>query len=411
MSEYRLIKAKQVFSSDEVRNIEEVTRGELHKTISGSLEGKKIAIAVGSRGINKLDVVVRATVSFLREKGAEPFIIPAMGSHGGATAKGQTNILHEFGIDEKMLNSPIDASMDVVQIDSKLECKLYMSKAAFESDGVILINRIKPHTDFHGSYESGLAKMSVIGLGKHAGALEIHSFGLQGLGCLIPVAAHSILATGKIMLGIGIVENAYDRIAHIEAVAHDQIMAREPELLAIARNNMPSLPVGNIDILIVDRLGKDISGVGMDPNIIGRTGIRGEIDPCTPSINQIIVADLTEKTQGNALGVGLADVITRRLFQKINFKTMYENAYTSTFLGRAKLPVIAETDKDAFRYARRVCERVPFEHLRIIRIRDTLHLGEIYISPAVYRDQSESTRIEVVSEPIPLFNGDQFSEF
>lgn len=413
MGDCSLIKIRQLFPANQIDDVEGLTRKELEHCSAGiSLQGKVIGIAIGSRGIDRIASVAAAVVSFVKSKGGRPVIIPAMGSHGGATANGQTALLNEYGINENSIGAPILASMDVIKLDNEdLSFKLYMSRVAFETDGLIVINRIKPHTDFYGKFESGLAKMCVIGLGKHAQALEIHSFGIDGLSKLIPVAAEKILSTKKVIMGLAIVENCMDKIAHIEAVPYGKILSREPELLEMARQNMPTLPVKNIDILIIDKIGKDISGVGLDPNVIGRIGIQGVDEPDSPVIKQIIVCDLTEKTQGNALGIGLADVTTRQLFEKIDFKIMYENVFTSTFLLRAKIPVIAESQKDAFKYALRACGRINEKQARIIRIRDTLHLDQLYVSQAIFQELSENGKFEAVSGFGTLFNGDSFQLF
>ncbi len=369
--------------------------------------GGRIAVAVGSRGIADIAEIVKTTVGFLKEQGAAPFIVPAMGSHGGATAHGQAEVLRSYGMTESYLEAPIRSSMDTVELTRKGDHdRVFMDRHAYESDGVILINRVKPHTDYHGTYESGLVKMSVIGLGKHAQALEMHSFGVYGLRELIPPTAERILATGKVICGVAIVENAYDETMLVKVLNADEIMQEEPHLLEIARENMPKLPVEEIDALIVDRLGKDVSGCGMDPNIIGRILIRGEAEPESPCIKSIVVTDVTEGSHGNALGIGLADVITRRLFEKIDFPAMYENIVTSSFLERGKIPIIAEDDATAYVYARRSCGRLPPGGERVVRILDTLHLGEVYVSRAVLDEIAGRSDIEVLGEPVEAFGKD-----
>jgi len=413
MQNYNLIKILQKFPSEHIKNIDSSVCSQLELSgLAPRFCGASIALAVGSRGITDLLPIVRSTISFIQRMGGNPFIIPAMGSHGGASAQGQKALLEAYGISENTLKVPVVSSMEVVELPSNgLPNRVFMSKPAFESDGVILINRIKPHTDFHGRYESGLVKMSVIGLGKHAQAMEIHKFGVLGLKELIPQTAERVLSTGKILLGLGIVENSCDRAVHIEAIPHDRILEREPELLDLARLNMPSLPLEDIDVLIVDRSGKDISGVGMDPWIIGRMRINGEPEPSSPRIKSIFVADLTEKSLGNALGIGLADVISRRLFNKINFDETYENAFTSTFLERAKIPVIAENDRKGLEFALRNCGAVSLEEARIVRIRDTLHIDQLYVSPNIWDTLKTNGKIELISGPCRLFEGERLSSF
>jgi hypothetical protein len=282
--------------------------------------------------------------------------------------------------------------------------RIFMDRYAWESDGVILVNRIKPHTDFHGPYESGLVKMGVIGLGKHHQALEIHRFGVSGLRDNIPLTFNKILTTGKIIGGIGIIENAYDEILSIHTLKAEEIFGKETQLLHTARVSMPKLPIKNIDILIIDRMGKDISGAGMDPNIIGRIRIRGERDQEYPDIKTIIVDDLTDESHGNALGIGLADITTKRLFKKIDFKVTNANTLTSTFLERWKIPVVAEDTIQAMAFAVRNCWNIPIENLRIVRIEDTLHLEKLFVSHPIINDLKNNSQIEIYNDPINLFN-------
>ena len=342
--------------------------------------GASIAIACGSRGIANVDRIAKSVVEWVRAAGGKPFIIPAMGSHGGATAEGQAAVLETYGINEQRMGCPIRSSMEVVELRPD---GLFMDRHAWESDGVILINRIKRHTDFHGQFESGLVKMAVIGLGKEKQALAMHAWGVIGLRDMVPRMAMRVVETGKILLGVGIVENAYDETAMIEAIAAKDFFVREPELLVIAKRNMPRLPVDDLDVLIIDQLGKNISGTGIDTNIIGRIRIDGQPELTSPRIKSIVVCDLTPETHGNACGVGLADVVTRRLADKIDFKTTYTNIITSGFLERGKLPVVADTDEHALEIALRAAGCREPENAHVIRIRDTLHLSDILVSAPV----------------------------
>ncbi|HRU33256.1 MAG TPA: DUF362 domain-containing protein, partial [bacterium] len=359
--------------------------------------GSYIAIAAGSRGIRNIHRIVKATVEVVKEFGGRPFIVPAMGSHGGATAEGQKELLESYGITEEYTGAPIRSSMEVVELPSNgLENKVYMDKLAYSADGTIVINRIKPHTDFHGDIESGLLKMCVIGLGKHKQAIEIHRFGTYGLKYLIPPTAKRIIEYGNIILGIGIVENAYDETMVISAAKPEDFEREDKRLLDIARGNMPRLPVDKLDLLIVDEMGKDISGAGMDTNIIGRIYIDGETEPEKPKITRIVVTDLTEKAHGNAIGIGLADLTTRRLVNKIDFNATYQNAVTSTFLHRGKIPVIAEDSKTAIEWALMTCGPIDIPNARIIRIKNTLSLNELYISRSVLEEIKD--RIEIIGD-------------
>jgi hypothetical protein len=348
---------------------------------------KTIGIAAGSRGINNLSLIMKELVEFLQQKGARPFIFPAMGSHGGATAEGQAELLAGYGLTEAAMGCPVRSSMEVVELENQgLENRVFMDRFAWEADGIILVNRIKPHTDYHGKYESGLCKMLVLGVGKHRQALEMHRFGVYGLRELMPLTAEKLLATGKVLAGIGIVEDAYDHTMHLEAIPAKDILQREPELLQLARENMPKLPVRNIDVLIVDELGKNISGTGMDTNIIGRMKIREEPEPDYPNIKEIIINDVTAASHGNALGIGLADLATRRIVDKIDYRVMYENVFTSTFLERAKIPVTATNVAEAMKYALRACGPIESGQERIMRIKNTLEIEILYVSAAVLNE-------------------------
>ncbi|MGC9521927.1 MAG: DUF2088 domain-containing protein [Anaerolineae bacterium] len=402
--ELKLTKIRQRFPRPRLDDVPGAVRDELQALASRIAPGETIALAVGSRGIANIDAIVRTTVDFVKAQGASPFVIPAMGSHGGGTAEGQAAVLASYGIMAETMGCPIRSSMETVELTpANPRNRVYMDRYAYESDGVILINRVKVHTDFHGPYESGLVKLSVIGLGKHRQALEIHSFGVPGLRYHIPWTAEQILASGKIRFGLALVENAYDDTMLVRALGAEAIMEEEPALLDISRANMPRLPVDDIDVLVIDRMGKDISGAGIDPNIIGRNYIRGEAEPARPRIKAITVHDLTDASHGNAVGIGLADVTTRRLFDKIDLHATNENTVTSTFLERGKIPLVAPDDATAYAWARRSCGVLEPGAERIVRVRDTLHLVDAYVSSAVLAELKGREDIEVVGEPQPVF--------
>ena len=399
MMSLHLTKVRQRFA----RPVLDHPEARVHAEIGARLSlrpGARIAIAVGSRGIANLAGIVRAAADCVRGLGGEPFVVPAMGSHGGATGEGQREILADYGITAAGVGCLVHSSMEVVELPGAGgEYRLYMDRLAYESDGVILINRIKPHTDFHDRYESGLVKMAVIGLGKAVQAAEMHRHGIRGLTRLVPRAGAQLLASGKILLGIGIVENAYDETMVLEAIEPERILEREPELLAIARANMPRLPVDRLDVLLVDRMGKDISGVGIDTNIIGRMRIRGQPEPERPDIAMIVVTDLTDGSHGNAAGMGLADIATRRFFDKVDFAATNTNVATSGFMERARLPMVAESDAQALEWALRGCGPIPPGEERVIRIRDTLHLDELHVSSAVLADLAGLDHVQRIGEP------------
>lgn len=394
-------KIRQHLVSKPIADLDATLRAELKALQLQVKPGARIAIGIGSRGISNRVQIAKGLIDFLKELGAVPFVVPAMGSHGGATAAGQKEILEGLGLTEAALGAPILSDMAVIEVPfsgngQPLSHKLYMGKTAFEADGVILFNRIKPHTDFHSTYESGLVKMSVVGLGNHEQAKIMHGLGVPGLRDLIPLAAREIFATGKILFGLAVVEDGHDETMILRALKPEQIMADEPGLLREAVAAMPKLPAEKIDILIVDSMGKNISGTGMDPNIIGRIKVKGTPEPTSPDITTLIVDDLSEASHGNALGMGLADLITRKLFDKIDFKAMYANVVTTTFLERGKTPIVADDLQHAFAIAQTTIAGRRLEDLRVMRIPNTLHLEEVVVSPTIYREIAD--QVELISE-------------
>jgi hypothetical protein len=402
---HHLTKIRQQFSKNSLSDVKGKTASGLMILGPAIKPGASIAIAVGSRGIKNLTDVVREVAHFIKGRKAFPFIVPAMGSHGDANASEQTAILAGYGISEKTMGIPVRSSMEVEELNQgDSPCPVYMDKNAWESDGVILINRIKPHTDYHSTYESGLVKMAVIGLGKEKQASAIHSYGIYGLSDVLPAAAREILLAGKIIGGVALVENGYDETMLVKVLKSDEFLGKEPGLLELARLNMPSLPADEIDVLVIDNMGKEISGVGIDPNIIGRIRIRGQKEPEKPSIKAIMISDLTEASHGNAIGIGLSDVITRQLYDKIDFSATYVNGITSSFLERVKVPLVAANDRKAYEIALRSCGHIPEGEEKIIRISDTLHLDEMYVSDKVLNLIRSDTALEILHEDAELFD-------
>jgi hypothetical protein len=405
MPAMRLVKITRRFETAELADPLGTLREELARLQPVIRPGMRVAIAVGSRGISNLAAIVQEVGKYVRSQGASPFIVPAMGSHGGATAEGQREVLRLYGISEETIGVAVHASMDVVELPrGSLPHGIYMDRNAYESDAVILINRIKPHTDYHGTYESGLMKMALIGLGKLEGALAVHQFGIRGLRDMLGPAATQVLAQGKIVAGVGLVENAIHQTMLLKVMKADEIARNEPAMLAAATAAMPRLPVDAIDVLVIDRMGKNISGVGIDTNIIGRIGVRGQTDPEFPHIKAIMVSDLTDESHGNAVGVGLADVITARLYNKIDRRETYRNTITSGFMERGKIPLVADTDRDAFEVALRSCGHVPAGQERVVRLRDTLTLQELYVSKAIADELKGTPHIEIGSADTDLFD-------
>jgi len=399
----KFVKIRQNFISKKITGLETHLNNELKRFEPHFKSGMNIAIAVGSRGITDQTEIIKILGRFLKHLGVNSFIIPAMGSHGGATAEGQQSILEGYGISEKEISIPVRAGMDVVNISNDPAQPVFIDKIGWESDGIIMINRIKPHTDFSSTFESGLVKMAVIGLGNHYQAQYIHGLGVKGLEDEMPKIAGKIFESGKIIGGIAIVEDAFDQTMEFRALLSKEIMNVEPVLLKLAKEHTPVLPLDEIDALIVDRIGKDISGICMDPHVLGRLKIPGFPEPDKPRIRSVIACDLTQVSHGNAIGVGLADVITRKLFNQIKMDVTYRNVYTSTFLERVKIPLIAENEKNALEYALRNCGEVPKNNEVIMRIRDTKHLDELWVSTAAMEKLESNRDIKIISEPCELF--------
>jgi hypothetical protein len=401
----RMFRVRQQFPRPRIDRVAEAVTDELRTSGVKVRPGERIAVAVGSRGMADLPVLVSQTVAWIKVQGGVPFIVPAMGSHGGATAEGQAAVLARYGITEESVGAPVRSSMDVVELPrGESDTPVYFDRLASESDGTILINRIKPHTSFHGRYESGLMKMMAVGLGKHAQALAIHALGVEGLREVMPEVGRQILNHANVRLGLGTVENAYEEIMLVRALPAADIPGEEPLLLEVSRRNMPRLPVGKVDVLVVDEMGKNISGLGMDPNIIGRLKIRGQPEPEWPDIRMIVIRDLTTETDGNAAGMGLADIITRRAYDKIDFQSTYANVLTTGFLERAKVPVVAATDREAVELACRSAGVRGEQDVRLIRIRNTLRLDELQVSAAVLEEIKDHAGVTLLGEITPVWD-------
>jgi hypothetical protein len=399
-----MARVKQSFDDGCLSDVTAAIKGEIDRDDIGSRiqPGASIAIGVGSRGVARIGEIVTAVVAEVKARGAKPFIFPAMGSHGGATAEGQEGVLANYGITEATVGAPIRATMDTVELGALDDgTPVYMDRFAHEADGVILINRIKPHTNFRGPIESGICKMAVIGMGKIKGATTIHGHGMDTFGHIVPKTAAYIIERIPFLFGVGIVENAYDEPAIIEAIPPENLIARETELQTQAKAMMGRLLFDKIDVLIIDRMGKEISGSGFDPNITGRNnrGVEGFDDP---QVTKIVVLDLSEITHGNASGIGLADVITRRLFDQIDFAATYGNVITSAYLDGALIPIVMNSEQEAIQLATKTVPRVKSENARIVRIRDTLSLGEIHVSEPMLADVRAHPKMSVLSEPVAM---------
>jgi hypothetical protein len=365
--------------------------------------GDSVAVGAGSRGIANIDVVVGAAVRWLLDHGARPFVFPAMGSHGGGTEDGQLSVLAHYGITEERMGCPIRATMDVVQVGEALGLPVWLDRFAAEADWIGLVNRVKPHTDFKGEIESGLFKMMTIGLGKYRGAIQYHRANVQhGYEKVITAVGREMLGKARIGFGLAVMENGYDETAHIEAFAAADLEAGERRLLKQAREWMMRLPFNAMDVLLVEEMGKNISGAGMDTNVIGRPSNPHEPFPADPKILWIVVLDLSDHSYGNATGIGNADFTTRRLVDKIDMKPTLINCITACAPNGAKIPATFDTDRDAVESALACIGLTPPERARVIHVKNTLKLGEVAVSEAFFSEVTRRGDLTPIGDPAPL---------
>ncbi len=393
----KMLRVRQTFPARKIENAASATANELAglRLDSRVRTGDTVAVTAGSRGISEITAIIRTVVDALKSTGARPFIVPAMGSHGGATAQGQVDVLARYGITETSMGVPIRSSMEVVNVGSgPYGFPLYIDKFAAEADHIVLINRVKTHTRFSGSIESGLVKMLLVGLGKQKAASIYHRAVLEHP---FDEMAHKIvpvlLKKLPLLFGLAIIENARCEVAEIEAVPPEKLLEREPELLKTAVELMAKLPFDRIDLLVVDEMGKDISGTCMDTSVIGKK------DTSTVKIKRILVRDLTDKSDGNACGIGFADFTTKRLVNKINFKDTYINCITGLRPEGAKVPITYSNDKEALEHALNTLGLVEPENARVIRIRNTKDLEELSVSEAYREEASGHQGLKIVSTP------------
>jgi hypothetical protein len=398
-----MIRVRQTFPRPRVADIPTAVTETLGAAALRVKRGDTVAVGAGSRGIANIDVIVGATVRWLKDLGARPFVFPAMGSHGGGTAEGQLSVLDHYGITEATMGCPVRATMEVVQVGEALGLPVWLDKLAAEADWIGIVNRVKPHTDFKGSIESGLFKMMTIGLGKHKGAIQYHRANIHhGYETVITSVGREMLAKARIGFGVGIVENGYDETAVVEAFAPEALESGERRLLKSAREWMARLPFSPIDVLIVEEMGKNISGSGMDTNVIGRPSNPHEPFPNDPKILWIVTLDLTEESYGNAVGIGNADFTTRRLVEKIDMKPTLINAITACAPGGAKVPATFDTDREAVETALSCIGLTPADKARVIRIKNTLMLGEIEVSEAYAAEIAKRPDLTPIGDAGPL---------
>ncbi|MQA01844.1 MAG: DUF2088 domain-containing protein [Streptosporangiales bacterium] len=404
-----MLPVQQKVDAPQVADVAAATRAALEPLRARVTAGMSVAITAGSRGIADKPAVVRAAGEWLRSVGAEPFVVPAMGSHGGATPEGQVELLGELGMTEQSVGMPIRATMDTARVGQVPGGpEVHLDAYAAEADGILAVNRVKAHTDFSGELESGVGKIVAIGLGKQRGAEGVHRFGPANLGTWIPRVARHLVDTGKVLGGLAILENAHDRAARIELLEPADIAGPgEAQLLLEAKQLMGRLPFDDIDVAVVDAMGKNVSGSGMDTNVIGRMMIRGSPEFEGPNIRNIAVLDLTDESHGNSVGVGLADFVPFRLMAKVDLRATYVNAMTSGLGGpqRAQLPITLPTDRDAVAAAILTCGRPDTAQARVVRMRSTLDLEDLLVSEALRDEVLANDRLTITGEPSPLAFG------
>jgi hypothetical protein len=393
------------FESPRIESIEDTVAKQFKnpQVLEKIKPGMRIAIGCGSRGIANIAEVAKATVAEIKALGGEPFIFPAMASHGAATAEGQRQVLEGYGITEAYVGCPLRATMEVEIIDTWDDgTRVFMDRYAAEADGVVLINRIKPHTNFRAPIESGIVKMMTIGMGKISGATEIHFHGFEAFADVLPRMARVIMDKKPFLFGVGIVENAQEQIAEIEVIPAETLFDREPELLSLSRKLMSKLLFDEIDVLLIDQIGKDISGSGFDPNVTGRNN-RHIPWSGPPEVQKMVLMDLTEKTHGNATALGIADIITMKLYKKMDIAPTYANLITATYLDGAAIPVIMNTEEEAVRLAVKTLRRVRPQNARIVRIKNTLELTHIEVSEPLLSLVEDHPQMKALEAPAEIY--------
>jgi hypothetical protein len=365
--------------------------------------GGKVAVAVGSRGIANLRRIVRATVDVLKHMRIEPFVVAAMGTHGGGTADGQRAVLADYGVTESTIGVPIRTEMDVVELGvNELGNPVYWDRNAYLADAVVAVNRIKAHTDFSGPIESGIIKMLVIGLGKRESPLQVHSLGGRGMAELVPASGRVVLAKTRFALGLAILENAADQTAMIRAIEPEELFDLEPKLLIQAKQWMGRLPFRQTDVLLVGELGKNYSGSGMDPNVIGRRMVEGEPDFPEPIITRLAVFDVSPESHGNAVGVGLADLTTRRLVEQIDQHAFRLNTLTARLLMRSRIPIALSNDREVVEMCLETCWKPDRSQVRLAIIPNTLEVSDLYATEPLTRELANGGRRLEIGEPIEI---------
>lgn len=399
-----LVPVRQLFPSGRVADVKSAMLDALAGlNLAAKIRpGMRVAITAGSRGIVGIPLILRTAVDYISSLGARPVVVAAMGSHGGGTPAGQVEVLASLGITPESIGCEVRGGTDVVDLGrTASHLTVYTDAYAAGCDGILVINRIKPHTSFHGPLESGLVKMLVVGLGKPAGAAQFHSLGAARLSAALAEIGEVLLARLPVLGGIAILENGREETADLVPVEPQDLISHEPELLLRAKQLLPRLPVQRLDLLVVDQMGKNFAGTGMDTNIIGRIGIYGVPD-AEPHIERIVVLDLSEGSHGNANGMGLADFITKRFEEKIDFEATYLNTLTATFVQRARMPIVMKSDRLAILTALKTLGSPAPESIRMMRIPNTLMLEHIWASPAALASCDHNCAVEVLGPAVEL---------
>ena len=393
----KVIKVKQAFNNDTLDNVEGEILAQFKQKNIRIAAGSRIAITAGSRGIDKYVAVMKTVVDFVKAQGGKPFIVPSMGSHGGATAAGQTELLRLYGITEESTGAPIVSSMETVQIgETSRGLGVYIDKNAYEADGIIIVNRVKPHTSFRGDYESGLVKMLAIGLAKQHGAEATHFLRYENMAENIVAVGKIAIPKLKIVCGVCTIENGYNHVAEAHVLAKDEILAKEPALLKSAWSRMPRIALDEIDVLVVGEIGKEISGTGMDTNIIGRFHTKAASGG--PNTIKLAVLDVTHKSEGNANGMGLADFMPRSMYDKVDFDVTYVNTLTSTEPSSSRMPMVLDDDRRVFQACVKLCGVVNPADIKMVIIKSTKFLDEVLMSRAAVEAAQKLAAIPIATE-------------
>lgn len=406
----KMYRLRQRFDETKVENVAETVKAELDKlSLTAIKPGQRVAITGGSRGIANIADILKAAADFVKSFDAQPFIFPAMGSHGGATAEGQVAVLEQLGVTESYLDAPILSSMEAAEVArTEDDVPVFVDKNALAADHIVVVNRIKSHTKFKAPIESGLMKMMAIGMGKLKGAEFYHKAAVQyTFPKIITDAARLVIRKTPVLCALGIVENAYGKTALISAIEPEAIERQEKELLLQSKKMMAKLPFTDIDLLIVDEMGKDISGVGIDPNVTGRNrDLLGVFDHPV-QVKRLFVRDLTVKSKGNAIGIGLTDITTKRLVDKIDYAATYKNCITGISLEKGAVPMHFDSDREAIEVGLGSIGLIPPDKSKIVRIKNTNRLEIVEVSEAFAAELKERSDLEILGEPQPMgFNSE-----